>query len=937
MSVKGGYIGNVVLQAWFMDHGPFSTQAKQEASTFMSPEAQKYIVNNYIEGLPEPIGGVRLVESLRNYNNHLKGGEIYLEDAEYEYTDPTQNTPTSANDTPMSSANDTPTSANDTPMSSANDTPTSANSDSSTTREEVAQPAAKQRAQLLTVTEETEKNFFTWQVSENLFNKVVGADFTDAQKMYFTYDSMTRPEDTSTATFLAPFFTKNIDSSTGGDQVHWGASTLYALPANQPFEVTYKYSGRVHNVPFEVYPEDIKYPDINVENLKSSAYLAINFGAGSPGGDYLLLFMADKDPTLYRINGNKTTFVSAFDDPSLRKRLFDLNSQFFSVKIEPVIGSFIITSNLFSKPWIIVGGEFAQKTPETKDSPVKGPYFSGAGQLKVYGGNVQAGWCFRPIQYIYEGAFDTPKTTFSTTTGTALKVKASLTLKGTGDSVTGRGTGGILMADCESLSGAEGGGRKFTTGSQQPYMNRKIIVKIKKNMLKGVGSSSLTKGLLETYAGITLIPSSVITDSGFVISEGRSPYIWMNRLESPTKKGGIGIKNLNVTGDVLSLQLSYNANTYNEVTQTGTLKMLNPMVINKPRGGRLCDNGVKDYQTFMNRAVYVKIGCHFENGQGLDGTQENDWLFEGMTVGSEIAYEAGRQIIVFKLSDYMNVLEHTKFELCPYYDGMVAKYVVKDIVETTGFPTNRIRTGKLPISSTPNMANDYVLPYVDLRTEPQFKYADGSSYKEGIMKVAKMDFKTVFFDRFGNFHYDQAPDILGGGSPAPKVRFFTNPRNAPTHHQIAFNSATLGRAVNDVYNIIRVDSIDRILQIRVTANSRYEAGISNPLAVGYLGFRKMLLVREPALGSVKAVYKYAQSFQRKMHIPPKTIRFECFGRYDLQPMDIVALDNQRVRVMNISHEILAAENKFWMTIDGEWFEDLSTANPTASPSSSANS
>jgi hypothetical protein len=99
----------------------------------------------------------------------------------------------------------------------------------------------------------------------------------------------------------------------------------------------------------------------------------------------------------------------------------------------------------------------------------------------------------------------------------------------------------------------------------------------------------------------------------------------------------------------------------------------------------------------------------------------------------------------------------------------------------------------------------------------------------------------------------------------------------------------------------------------------------------------MLLVREPALGAIKAVYRYAQSFQKKMHIPPKTIRFECFGRFDLQPMDIVALDNQRVRVMNISYEILAAENKFWMTMDGEWFDDYSAANPTASGVTSSGS
>jgi len=69
-----------------------------------------------------------------------------------------------------------------------------------------------------------------------------------------------------------------------------------------------------------------------------------------------------------------------------------------------------------------------------------------------------------------------------------------------------------------------------------------------------------------------------------------------------------------------------------------------------------------------------------------------------------------------------------------------------------------------------------------------------------------------------------------------------------------------------------------------------------------------------------------RNFQKKMHIPPRTIRFETFGRYDVKPLDIIQLDSQMVRVLNISYELEAATNKFWMTIDGEWFDEFSRGN-----------
>ena len=927
----GGFnIGVVTPQVWFLTRGPFYGQPKQEVSFYFDHNTSNFVKASNIEALPDPIKGVRLAESLMSYDNFLYSddGYGYLEENPQQQ-DKDYIEPTSANDP--------------------------------TTRTQTSQGAASERAAIAVTASGTsgavsaeQKGFFTWTVSQNIFGDIVGSNFASPEELKFTYARLSRPNGNSKAEVLTPFFTRSAENVADGPNVHWGAKTSSSLPLNQPFEVTYYFNERSFNVPSDGYGGNPIFSGISGGSLGSSAYFAMEFGIGSSEGHYLIMMARDDVPKLYMIKGGNAGFVAKYDNPGILQKVFDDTSKYVSIKIECVMGSFIISSNIFPGPWIVQG--LPTKTSDNLTSqekqacPIKYTHRIGQGALGVYAGNTQAGWCFRPVQYAcnktsssnssrgnifdiwafgfafnidgssHTGGFNTPMVTFSSVTKGEPSITASLCLRGAGNNVTGKSEGNIMMAETESVSGAESGGKFYGSVDVPRGLDRRIQVSVKTSHAMGTGYNS---GLWDSYAQVSMTPSDV-SAYGWTIPCGRSPYLWMLTLNSPSKTGNAGIPGINVAGDTLSVSLSYNATSYNEITQTGSLKILNPLVINQVRGGRQCDNNIRDYTQYMNRTIYVKIGCHWEKGYGLSGN--NDWLFEGMTVGSDVNIEAGRQIVTFKLADYMNVLDQSKFELSPYYDGMIARFAVADIVSQTGLSQDRMKYNNLGIKVTANPKQEYVIPYLNPLNEPQFKFADGSSFKEAILRLAKYDFKTIYWDRFGDFHYDDGPNILGGG-PVPKAnrKFYTSPIATNDPSLVVWNSANFGRSVNDVYNVLRVDSIDRNINIRVSANARYLAGIRNPNAVGYLGFRKMLLVRDPALGGLAATKRYVRKFQQKMHVPPWTIRFETFGRYDVKPLDLVSLDNKMARVLNISYDMEAATNRFWMTMEGEWFDEFGGA------------
>lgn len=886
MGFDAANIGKAKMQVEILAGSPFNAVPQQEFGYFFDANNLQSMTDvSNIVALPEPFGGFRVSEHMENYDNFLadKDGK-YLEEAVLDGS--------------------------------------SAPVDGS----------AAQNAAIAISTHEVddqERQFFTWQTCENIF--LTGDDnpplvsFSDAAKKTdntptWTYNLKVRPGTGDTSVPLSPFMSRSASSRT--KPVHWGVCMQTALAQNQPFEILFYHNDQVYT-----FAEDaaLTCRFSGLENLKLStkAYLAIEIGKGSKH-HFLMVFVQGLPPQFYQLNGKSqtlnTSLVSQFDAFS-GEELFNL--EYLTVKIEPVGAGLIVTSNLFhDASWIINGSGDA-------------PFFIGEGPLVLYSGNVQAGFLMRPVQYEAEGAFNTPPETLVQTSDDTREVTFTTAMKGSGDveqnsSYDEEGADTMNAVDAEKVNGAsiktfieaQAGEKPLQNGQRNIDVLPETMVDENKT---GNSSPSITTNKIRAH--VRLQSTDVAQGNGYTVINGRSPYLWQVRGELPQQGGGSspGVS-ADISCDVLSCDLNWNSTSFNELSHTGTLK-----VINKPRV-----IGV-DYRNYINRAVYFRISAWWDTGVG-DSGEDSKVIFEGMSTGASVDTTRERETVTFKLEDYMYALEGGKFILSPYYDGMYAVLAVKDIVKQLGLDESKILSGDSAITTPADDA--FILPFSNPYEDPQFRFKDGSSYKSAVVKLATLDGKVVYFDNNGNFHYDDIPGgVFGDQNTSPTMEFFSNISAAPDAKSAVWNMSSFSRAVGETYNVCQVSTVDRDTGAIIHVGDANSASIFDSQAEGYLGFRKHLLIREPAIGSYPAAFKYLDSYRRRVFIPPITARFETYGRSGLKPLDTVSLDGQSLRVLNIQIHLDAKENQYWMNVEGEWFfsqgegqSSQVTESPGAGPS-----
>jgi len=888
MAVTPASIGKAQCKVYILPNSPFAGIPRQEFGYFFTQDNLPNMTlsgNRGIVALPSPVNGFRLAENVNNYDNYLvdTGGEK-LEDAIAD---------TGGNGV--------------------------INVDS----------AAKTKAALAQArsnSSQTQKDFFTWQTIEPFIKNNGKYDpvyFKDMLKKSgssakWTYNLKPKP-DGAQSELLTPFMTQATKNPK--EAIHWGVRMTTPIADNQPFGILYYHDGQDHSPAPEV--------DLNAHsdlyNLKSApfqidltkrAYVAIKFGDATQ--TFFVLFVQGFRPHFFQIKSNVATLLSTFDAVN-GEALFTPDNRWFQFKIEPVRTGFIITlaGQQFITPWIVEG-------------PDEEPYILRSGQVEIYSGNVTAGFAMRPMQYIAQDSFTTPPNIISRLPSDTREVSVTTTVKGAADDqnklakdpITGLPV--LFAVDAEIVNGDTFGNVRnpindlAKDGVPAQSGKRVVDLEVLEKEVPATGAAtnagfSLNKN--EYNVKVTLRSTDVTQPNGFVVTNGRSPYLWQVRLAlpmlEPQDSSGGGI---DISCNVKEVDLSWNSTSLNELNHSGTIKVFSRPI---PDGGM-------DLEGYLDRAVYFRVEAYWENGVGHDPGGEGRQIFEGMSVHSSRDTKAEYDLITFKVEDYMNALEGGKFVLSPYYDGMKAKAAVRDIAQLAGLGESRILADDTPIpAQVPNDPEDFGLPFSNPFQEPQFRFKDGSSYKSALVKIAQLDGKTIYFDHLGRFHYDTIAGGTTGGGVAPDTFFWTSPLDAAEGKECCWGTASFGRNINDTYNVIQVSTVDRRTGNPIHIAYANEDAIlpSGAGKEGYLGYRKHLMIREPALGDEAAAIRYISTYRNIVSKPPMTIRFEAYGYSGLKPMDTIAVDGFPVRILNISCHINAQENTYWMNVEAESFLD----------------
>jgi hypothetical protein len=398
---------------------------------------------------------------------------------------------------------------------------------------------------------------------------------------------------------------------------------------------------------------------------------------------------------------------------------------------------------------------------------------------------------------------------------------------------------------------------------------------------------------------IEMIPADVAFDE-LVLPRAKSPYIWQVRCAyDPPDQSGSGAGGEDISCDVMSVELQWNATSAWEIAHSGSIK-----VLNRPNS-----TGINYYENYSNRAVYLKIEAGWNCGEGIPAAQ----IFEGLTVSATLDKTAERDVVTFKIEDYMYALEGIKFILSPYYDGMKAHAAVRDILKNAGLPESSMQITEV----------DFGLPFNNAFEEPQFRFKDGSSTKAAITKIAEIAGMMIFFDQYGTFYYQAIPGgfLFDQSNSSPVAYLYSSVVRTTSGADLIWTTKSTSRNIGDTYNSVLVSTVDRETGNIVHVGINNDQAITNPYATGYQGFRKMGVFRNPALGSKAAADSYLQFYAKKFIVPPRTGRFQLYGRPDIRPMDTIYVDDELFRVVNISLQIDKEQNNFFMNVEGEWFDN----------------
>lgn len=277
--------------------------------------------------------------------------------------------------------------------------------------------------------------------------------------------------------------------------------------------------------------------------------------------------------------------------------------------------------------------------------------------------------------------------------------------------------------------------------------------------------------------------------------------------------------------------------------------------------------------------------------------------------------------------------------------------------------------GEYTYNGEENRTRAYDLPgsYSSL-TNPKVKFGNGETYESALKKIALLSSKMIYFDRWGVLKMENPPAVDAAFTTGtyynfkPVYRFYTTPfplPDPPPPDPGSFGNPdgldlTAARklanfkprdpahgAAHLVWDVVKTsrsveDCVNQIVLLTASnditlADGRNVGGglivegftffdqIWDPTVEGFFGFRKPFYQSNGVFGGLENV-RNALTHYARMRYPPSHTTFMTYGVPGLKALDIISLDNALYYITEINHEIDPSENKWWMTITGEWLK-----------------
>ncbi len=278
--------------------------------------------------------------------------------------------------------------------------------------------------------------------------------------------------------------------------------------------------------------------------------------------------------------------------------------------------------------------------------------------------------------------------------------------------------------------------------------------------------------------------------------------------------------------------------------------------------------------------------------------------FTGFTIAAQTTDEPGKETITVECVDYIAMIRSLCVLNCPFYDGMLARYVIEDLARIAGLTSFKYEW--------PSSEPDYFLPSGYSFTQPRHRYPSDTPILDCMSKVAKLPEAFFYFDKDGTLVMERTP----GG-------FFSN--NASTLVKASFSSdpastnVILGQKSVSWNYSASINQISGQTVHKDTRNTIFYAVLSSS-STDMLLYRKYMVIKEAMLGGMPEIREWMMRILRRMEYPIRKISFKTVEKtpLDIKPMDFVTVDGLIGRITSMSRKYSADNNTFETDFETEW-------------------
>lgn len=391
--------------------------------------------------------------------------------------------------------------------------------------------------------------------------------------------------------------------------------------------------------------------------------------------------------------------------------------------------------------------------------------------------------------------------------------------------------------------------------------------------------------------------------AGVEVPNGRTPFFF--RL-----KGGAEIldevdEEGSLIKGIISARETVEAPDYYHVKKTANITLYN-------------ENGEYDYLREKQYGIELKWGWKPAKQVDEEGEQEEPdgevslkKTFMGVIVDATTSSSAGKETIELHCEDYMYVLNNMPIMNSPFYDGMIAFYAVKDLVQRIG---------------ETDIIDDRVNPEQDvfLRsgygfTKPLLRFEPEQLLLDCVLQVLESAESFVYFDQDGKFHYKMLPGGLFGdpsdsGEAPPE--FFSDPsKDAPI---VILDEKNIEYTFDSTVNKISFLSVNR--------DTRLPILLSKFADDNKLLFPKVMMRDAPELGDAASAQLQMEKEAKRVFFPIRKISFKTTGGTDtsITPLSFIVVDDLEFRLLSLTREYSADSNDFVNTYNAEWLYGAGT-------------